>query len=68
MSTLPSTEKKTKQPASVYTVMLFLSMLFMLIAVIAMWIEYQRYAPQYWKTQDAQPSVMIMPAAKGYLA
>ena len=68
MSTLPSTEKKTKQPASVYTVMLFLSMLFMLIAVIAMWIEYQRYAPQYWKTQDAQPSVMIMPADNSYLA
>ena len=68
MSTLPSTEKKTKQPASVYTVMLFLSMIFMLIAVIAMWIEYQRYAPQYWKTQDAQPSVMIMPADKGHLA
>ena len=68
MSTLPSTEKKTKQPASVYTVMLFLSMIFMLIAVIAMWIEYQRYAPQYWKTQDAQPSVMIMPTDQGYLA
>lgn len=68
MSTLPSTEKKTKQPASVYTVMLFLSMIFMLIAVIAMWIEYQRYAPQYWKTQDAQPSVMIMRTDQGYLA
>ncbi|MGB0761082.1 MAG: hypothetical protein ACPHJ3_13950 [Rubripirellula sp.] len=68
MSTLPSTEKKTKQPASVYTVMLFLSMLFMLIAVIAMWVEYQRYAPQYWKVQEAKPSVMIMPADNSHLA
>ena len=68
MSTLPSTKTKTKQPASVYTVMLFLSMLFMLIAVIAMWIEYERYAPQYWKTQDAKPRVMIMPADNSHLA
>jgi len=41
--------------------MLFLSMLFMLLAVIAMYIEYQRYGPQYYNTQDAQPSVMVMP-------
>ena len=68
MSTLPSTEKKTKQPASVYTVMLFLSMLFMLIAVIAMWIECRRYAPEYWNTQTAQPNAMVMPADNVHLA
>ena len=34
MSTLPSTENR-KQPPSVYTVMLLLSMIFMLVAVIA---------------------------------
>lgn len=62
MSTLPSTETKTKQPPSVYTVMLFLSMLFMLLAVIAMIIEFRRYAPQYYDTNTAQPSVMVMPA------
>jgi hypothetical protein len=62
VSTLPSTDKKTKQPASVYTVMLFLSMLFMLLAVIAMFIEFRRYGPQLYNTQEAQPSVMVMPA------
>ena len=68
MSTLPSTEKKTKQPAGVYTVMLFLSMLFMLIAVIAMWIEFRKYSPENWKTQKANPSVMVMPADNSHLA
>ena len=68
MSTLPSTEKKTKQPAGVYTVMLFLSMLFMLIAVIAMWNEFRKYSPEYWKTQKAKPSVMVMPADNSHLA
>ncbi len=67
MSTLPSTDTKTKQPASVYTVMLFLSMLFMLIAVIAMWIESQRYAPEYWNTQTAQPNAMVMPVDEIHL-
>jgi len=42
--------------------MLFLSMLFMLLAVIAMIIEFRRYAPQYYDTNTAQPSVMVMPA------
>ena len=62
MSTLPSTEKKTKQPPSVYTVMLFLSMLFMLLAVIAMYYELRRYAPEYYDTNTAQPNAMVMPA------
>lgn len=44
-----------KQPANVYTVMLILSVLFLLIAVIAMFMEYQRYAPDYWKTGNARP-------------
>jgi hypothetical protein len=42
--------------------MLFLSMLFMLLAVIAMFIEFRRYGPQLYNTQEAQPSVMVMPA------
>jgi len=45
-----------KQPANVYTVMLILSVLFLLIAVIAMVIEYGRYAPDYWKTTNARPA------------
>ncbi|MCG8653915.1 MAG: hypothetical protein MI861_29015 [Pirellulales bacterium] len=61
MSTLPSTENR-KQPPSVYTVMLFLSMLFLLIAVIAMFIELNRWKPDYFRTQSAQPNVMVMPS------
>ena len=61
MSTLPSSENR-KQPPSVYTVMLLLSMIFMLIAVIAMWTELNRWAPDYWRTQSAEPSAMVMPA------
>lgn len=61
MSTLPSTENR-KQPPSVYTVMLLLSMIFMLIAVIAMWIELKRWEPDYYRTNTANPSVMVMPA------
>ena len=61
MSTLPSTESR-KQPPSVYTVMLLLSMLFMLIAVIAMFMEMNRWAPDYYRTQSANPQVMVLPA------
>lgn len=43
--------------ANVYAVMLILSAVFMLIAVIAMIMEYKRYAPDYWKTTTARPSV-----------
>ena len=61
MSTLPSTENR-KQPPSVYTVMLLLGMVFMMIAVIAMWIEFRRWAPEYYSTSTANPSAMVMPA------
>ena len=61
MSTLPSIENR-KQPPSVYTVMLLLSMLFLLIAVIAMFIELNRWAPDRWNTQTATPQVMVLPA------
>lgn len=59
MSTLPSSDKR-KQPPSVYTVMLLLSMLFMLIAVIAMWLEFNRWAPEYYRTGTANPNVMVV--------
>ncbi len=62
MSTLPSTENR-KQPPSIYTVMLFLSMIFLLIAVIAMFIELRRWEPDYYRTNTAQPSVMVVPAS-----
>jgi hypothetical protein len=42
--------------------MLLLSMIFMLIAVIAMWIELRRWSPDYYRTNEANPSVMVMPA------
>ena len=60
MSTLPSSENR-KQPPSVYTVMLLLSMIFMLIAVIAMWVELSRWAPDYYRTNNANPTVMVQP-------
>lgn len=60
MSTQLSTENR-KQPPSVYTVMLLLSMLFLLIAVIAMIIELRRWQPDYFNTQQARPMVMVTP-------
>ncbi len=60
MSTLPPSE--AKQPPSVYTVMLILSMVFLLIAVIAMFIEFNRWAPDYFRTQKARPSVQVIDA------
>ena len=57
MSTQLSSERSRKQAPNVYTVMLLLSMLFMLVAVIAMFIELQRYAPEYYKVNTAQPNV-----------
>lgn len=59
MSTQPSTEQR-KQPPSVYTVLLLLSMLFMLIAVIAMWLEFRRWGPDYFNTNTARPSVQLV--------
>lgn len=48
-----------KNSASIYTVLLLLSMIFMLIAVIAMWIELRRYQPDLWKTNTAAPGVSM---------
>ncbi len=59
MSTLPSTEGG-KQPPSVYTVMLILSMVFLLIAVVSMWVELNRWAPDYFRTMKAEPSVQLV--------
>jgi hypothetical protein len=42
--------------------MLLVSMLFMLIAVIAMWAELRRWAPEYYRTSTAQPNAMVVPA------
>lgn len=50
-----------KQPPSVYTVMLLLSMLFMLIAVVAMYVELSKWGPDYFKTNTARPNVMVRP-------
>jgi len=69
VSTLPSNNPPAskKQPPSVYTVMLLLSMLFMLVAVIAMFIELNRWAPDYYRTNTARPNVMVRPAAGPFL-
>lgn len=48
-----------KQPTSIYTVMLILAMVFMLIAVIAMYIEYSRWGPDYWDTRPARPLASV---------
>lgn len=45
-----------KRSANVYSVMLLLAMLFMLIAVIAMYVELDRWAPDYYKTNTARPA------------
>jgi hypothetical protein len=42
--------------------MLLISMIFLLIAVVAMWMELNRWAPDYWRTGTSRPSVMVMPA------
>ncbi len=60
MSTLPSNEPVRKQPPSVYTVMLILSTVFMLIAVIAMFVEAGRWGPDYWNVSSARPNVMVI--------
>jgi hypothetical protein len=59
VSIQPSTENR-KQPPSIYTVMLLLSMLFMLIAVITMFVELQRWYPDYFNTSSARPNVMVV--------
>lgn len=41
---------------NIYTVMLLLSVIFMLVAVIAMYVEFRRYAPDYYRV----PSSMIV--------
>jgi len=69
VSTLPSNEpaRSKKQPPSVYTVMLLLSMLFMLVAVIAMFVELRRWEPDYYRTNNARPNVMVRPADGPFL-
>lgn len=71
MSTQLSNEpgvRSSKQPPTVYTVMLLLATLFMLIAVIAMYIELSRWAPDYYKTNTASPNVMVRPVVLNHLA
>jgi hypothetical protein len=41
--------------------MLVLSMVFLLIAVIAMFIELRRWAPDYYRTRGARPTVQVLP-------
>lgn len=36
-------------------------MIFLIIAVVAMFIEVNRWAPQYYRTNEAQPTVMVVP-------
>ncbi|MCM2369228.1 hypothetical protein [Aporhodopirellula aestuarii] len=72
MSTQPSSNfggKPAKRPANIFTVMLLLAMLFMIIAVVAMYIELNRWAPDYYKTNTARPATsMVAPANDFYLA
>ncbi len=49
----------TKQPPSIYTVMLLLAMLFMLIACIAMYMERARWGPDFHNVNSARPQVMV---------
>jgi len=63
VSTQLSSSPVRKHPMNIYTMMLILSALFMFIAVIAMWIEARRYAPDYWQTSGARPAAVSTPAA-----
>ncbi|TWU06235.1 hypothetical protein Pla52n_19550 [Stieleria varia] len=47
--------------------MLLLSMLFMLIAVIAMIIEMRRWAPDYFRTNSARPTTMVVQSPSQHL-
>ncbi|XZE52735.1 hypothetical protein SH139x_004438 [Planctomycetaceae bacterium SH139] len=49
-----------KQGFSIYTVLLLLSMIFMLIAVIAMYVELKRYQPDYWEVTSGRIGGMIV--------
>ena len=42
--------------------MLLLSMIFLVIAVVAMWMELQRWAPDFWSTNTARPNAMVIQA------
>jgi hypothetical protein len=46
--------------------MLVLSMVFLLIAVIAMWIELNRWAPDYFRTSKANPMVQVTPTLERF--
>jgi len=48
--------------------MLLLATFFMLIAVIAMYVELNRWAPDYYKTSTARPNVMVRPAIDHHYA
>ena len=50
----------SKQPPSIYTVMLLLAMLFMLIACVAMYVERARWGPDFHNTNSARPQVMVV--------
>ncbi len=57
-----------KRPANIYSVMLLLAMLLMIIAVVAMYIELNRWYPDYYKTNTANPVVMVQPVNEYRLA
>lgn len=59
MSTLPSTENRKRSP-SVYLVMLILATIFLLIAVVAMIMEMNRWADDYWRTKQHMPTVQVV--------
>ncbi len=52
----PASNSHRKHHANVYTVMMVLSVLFLLIAVIAMFVERSRYSPDFGNTSSARPS------------
>jgi len=57
----PNQFRSAKPRPNIFTVSIILAMLFMLIAVIAMFIELGRWEPEYYKTNTARPLVMVHP-------
>jgi hypothetical protein len=46
--------------------MLVLSMVFLLIAVIAMVVELRRWGPDYWRTNQARPTVQVVDLSRQF--
>ncbi len=60
----PTTQK---QRLNVYTMMLILATIFMIVAIVMLWLELGKYDTwPYWNTQEAKPSVSYIQSAPSW--